>query len=271
MLIAATLYAFSLCLQIAAAAYAINLFFRARAYRLACGFLALGLGLMTGRRISPLLHVLDNGHINLVDAALSIPISLLLLLGMFQFKNLLIDLEEKNYVLDKLSKTDSLTLALSRAETIARSELEIKKALRSKKDISFLMLDIDHFKVVNDTYGHPIGDQVLIALVKESLKELREIDICGRVGGEEFLIVLPETTKQEAFKVAERLREHIACQPLTSSLGNEIYITISIGISVFDPNRDKGTECRPIFKKYYAACDQAMYQAKKAGRNQTYS
>jgi len=80
MLIAATLYAFALCLQIAAAAYAINLFFRARAYRLACGFLALGLGLMTGRRISPLLHVLDHVHLNIVDAALSIPISLLLLL-----------------------------------------------------------------------------------------------------------------------------------------------------------------------------------------------
>lgn len=268
MFLAAFLYSIALGLQISAAAYAINIFFRARAYRLACGFLALGLGLMTGRRVSPLLHVLDGSHANLVDAWLSIPISLLLLLGMFEFKKLLIELENKNFLLEEYSKIDPLTLAVSRPEAFARAGIEIERSFRSKQCIAFLMMDIDHFKNVNDTYGHPAGDITLTNLVKRCQKELRAVDILGRVGGEEFLIVLPEINTDQAYEVAERVRKKVAEKPCATWGEHEISITISVGIAVFDPSKDKNRVPKVIIQKYYEASDRAMYRAKSAGRNQ---
>lgn len=261
------LYAIALCAQVTSAIYALNLFLRQKSYRLACGFLMIGLTLMVGRGVMPLIYILEGAQIILVDAFLALPISCFLLLGVFQFKKLLIDLEEKNFVLDQFSKTDSLTAAMSRSEALARSELEIKKAFRNRHPVSFLMLDIDHFKIVNDTYGHPIGDQVLISLVARCLNELRDIDIMGRVGGEEFLVVLPETPKQEALSVAERLRYKIAGANCHTSAGKNITITISIGVSTYDPNFDQEIEPGIVLKKYYALCDKAMYEAKSSGRN----
>ena len=261
------LYAFALLAQVAAALFALNLFFRSKTYRLASGFLLLGLILMVGRRLFPLLDGLNGVPINLLEASLAVPISFFLLLGMFQFKKLLIDLEEKNFVLDQSSKTDSLTSALSRAEVLSRAELEIKKAFRSQKPVSFLMLDIDHFKRVNDTHGHPIGDQVLIFLVRQCLEHLREIDTFGRVGGEEFFVVLPETDQSEAVVVAERMRSAIEGAACHTASGVDIFITISIGVAVYEARANEEMEAAAIVKKYYAACDNAMYQAKKSGRN----
>ena len=151
-----------------------------------------------------------------------------------------------------------------------KERIEIKKAFRSKKSVSFLMLDIDHFKLVNDTYGHPTGDLVLIALVKTCLEELREIDIFGRVGGEEFLIILPETERLGAIEIAERLRSSIQNTSFITTTGKEIFITISIGVAIYNPGNDGEDDSAAIVKKYYAACDHAMYHAKNAGRNQTY-
>lgn len=264
------LYVISLCAQVAAAFYALNIFLRSKSYRLASGFLLCGLLLMIGRRVSPIMHVLNGAEVNLLDALLSTPISFFLLLGMLQFKKLLIDLEEKNFVLDRSSKTDALTSAMSRSETLARADLEIKKSFRSKKSVSFLMLDIDHFKKVNDTYGHPTGDLVLVSLVKKCLEELREIDVFGRVGGEEFLIILPETGRQGAIEIAERLRVAIENTPCKTTSGNEIFITISIGAAIYNPSKENGEDSATIVQKYYAICDKAMYHAKESGRNQTY-
>ena len=268
MILAAFLYATAFCLQTAAAAYAINLFFRARAYRLACGSLALALGLMMGRCISPLLHVLNNGHVNLVDAWLSIPISLLLMLGMRQFKKLLIELGGQQFLLEEYSKVDSLTTATSRPETFARAGIEIERSFRNKQCVAFLMIDIDHFKIVNDTYGHPAGDLTLTNLVNLCQAELRAIDILGRVGGEEFLLVLPATNLSQATEVAERLRKKVSQKPCASWGEHQIPITISIGVAVFDPSIDKNHISKEITQKYYEACDHAMYRAKAAGRNQ---
>jgi diguanylate cyclase (GGDEF)-like protein len=210
----------------------------------------------------------SDGHINVVDAWLSVLISLFLLLGMLQFRRLLIELEDRNFILDLFSKTDSLTGAITRAETFARIDLEIKKSFRSKAPIVFLMADIDHFKNVNDIYGHPIGDQVLIDLVKRSQEILREIDIFGRVGGEEFLAALPGLDQKSASEVAERLRKHIASKPSISVNGKDVSITISIGLAVYDPHKDHEEFASAILRKYFTLCDQAMYRAKEAGRNQ---
>lgn len=262
------LYSISLCAQMVAAIYAVNLFFRAKAYRLVCGFLALGFSLMVGRRVYPILHLLSGGHPNLSDAWLSVPISFFLLLGMFQFRKLLIELEDKSFVLSQFLKFDALTGAMSRVETFSRVEQEIQRSFRSKKCVAFLMADIDHFKNVNDIYGHPVGDQVLMNLVKLCQDELREIDIFGRVGGEEFLIVLPETNLSQSMEIANRLRFRVADKPIAYGNHQDILITISIGVAILDPCIEKVGTSNTLLKKYYSLCDEAMYRAKEAGRNQ---
>jgi diguanylate cyclase (GGDEF)-like protein len=256
--------------QILATYYAIHLFLKSQLYRYASGFFTLGIGLITVSGISPAIHILGGDQFNEGEAALSAAISISLLLGVIFFKNLLIDLERKNFILDQFLKKDALTQALSRVETIARSELEIKKSCRSQKCIAFLMLDIDHFKFVNDTYGHPIGDQVLINLAQVCKEELREVDIFGRVGGEEFLIALPETPESEAIDVANRLRIAIAQRALATVGDKSIFITVSIGIAIFDPQDDQYLDSTTVIRKYYGLCDSAMYHAKQAGRNQVY-
>jgi len=261
-------YLISLALQALALGYAVNLFLRAKTYRLACGFLMLGLALMLMRRVSPILHIVDNGHINLVDAVFSIPISLFLLLGMYQVRKVFIEFEIRNFLLDQYSKVDALTKALGRSETFSRAIQEIERSFRSKKCIAFLMMDIDHFKNVNDQYGHPVGDIVLMNLVQYCLEELRAIDILGRVGGEEFLIVLPETNQDQAIEVSERLRRHIASKACANPQNVDIFITVSIGIAIFDPRLKNEEVPDAILRRLYAACDKAMYKAKQAGRDQ---
>ena len=132
------------------------------------------------------------------------------------------------------------------------------------------MLDIDHFKLINDSYGHPIGDQVLINLAQVCKEVLREIDILGRVGGEEFLIALPETPESEAIDVANRLRIAVAQRALVTVKDKSIFITVSIGIAIFDPQDDQYPDSSAVIMKYYSLCDSAMYHAKQAGRNQVY-
>jgi diguanylate cyclase (GGDEF)-like protein len=131
-----------------------------------------------------------------------------------------------------------------------------------------MMADIDHFKNINDVYGHPIGDIVLTNLVKVCQKGLREIDIFGRVGGEEFLIVLPETESERARQVAERLRLLVSQTICATTQGQDILITISLGLFMFDPLKSMDNSPMAILKDCYEACDKAMYRAKQAGRNQ---
>jgi len=256
--------------QILATYYAIHLFLKSRLYRYSSGFFALGIGLLTVSSIIPVTHILWGDYFDEAEAGLSAAISISLLLGVIFFKKLLIDLESKNFILDQFLKKDALTSALSRVEAIARAEIEVKKSFRSQKSMAFLMLDIDHFKLINDSYGHPIGDQVLINLAHVCKEELREIDIFGRVGGEEFLIVLPETPKSEPIDVANRLRLAVAQRALATVGDKSIFITVSIGVAIFDPQADQYLESSAVIRKYYNLCDSAMYHAKQAGRNQVY-
>lgn len=255
--------------QISAAAFAVNLFFKSKSYRLASGCLTIGLCLMIGRRIHPFLHFYEVGYYSAIDALLALIISFSILIGLIQVRKIIIELEEKNFILDRTSKIDSLTKALSRSETFARTDLEIQRALRNQKPVAFLMLDIDHFKDVNDRYGHPAGDIVLQGLTAHCQEELRIIDIFGRVGGEEFFVVLPETDERLAFEVAERLRNKIASAPSAVINGIEVFISISIGIATFDPTGDGETHGDVILRNCYKKADVAMYQAKVSGRNKT--
>jgi len=269
MILSACLYLASFCAQSIAALYAVNLYLRSKSYRAAFGFLALALCLMLGRRIAPLVHVLNYGHIDLPDALLSLPISLCLLFGMLLLRRLLVEYEHANFQLGRLAKFDALTGALSRTELFLRAKTEIERSLRSGHSISFLMIDIDHFKNVNDHYGHQVGDAVLINLVKNCQQQLRAMDIFGRVGGEEFFLILPESPQDEAYTVAERIRNGISEVPTLIEGASPVFITISIGVAVYTPQHGERSDSEVILKKFFKLSDDAMYQAKSKGRNRT--
>jgi diguanylate cyclase (GGDEF)-like protein len=122
-----------------------------------------------------------------------------------------------------------------------------------------MMLDLDHFKLINDNYGHPIGDRVLQEFATRCKNSVREVDLIGRYGGEELLILLPETNRETAMQVAERLRSSIEEAPIKVSNG-EIDLTVSIGVAAKD-------EFTTDLETLIARADQAMYIAKHKGRN----
>ena len=162
--------------------------------------------------------------------------------------------------LKQLATTDSLTGANNRRMFLERSQIEMLRAQRYVRPMTLLMLDIDHFKSVNDNYGHSAGDMVLKALVDHCQAILRETDIFGRIGGEEFAAVLAETEPDQGLQVAERMRTVLEQTAVHTEAG-QIRITISIGVTDLKEN---DLDLDSIIKR----ADQAMYKAKNAGRNQ---
>ncbi|WP_031482962.1 sensor domain-containing diguanylate cyclase [Maridesulfovibrio frigidus] len=168
--------------------------------------------------------------------------------------------KEAEDALRKLATTDPLTGLSNRRFFMERSEEEVEKALRYKRSLSLLMVDIDFFKNVNDTYGHDAGDDVLKALSAVGLKVLRNVDVFGRIGGEEFSILLPDTTLAGAELVAERLRGEIEATSMKTRSG-DLSITVSVGVTTFSENL-----C--TLEHLLKAADLGLYAAKDAGRNQ---
>lgn len=173
------------------------------------------------------------------------------------------DVTERRAFLKKLeyqAHTDSLTGLPNRRYFFELAERELSRARRYSGAISLLMLDIDRFKEVNDRYGHKAGDLVLINLARICQSALRDIDVVGRLGGEEFAILLPETDNRKAFEIAERLREAIANSTTTLADGSAITITTSFGVTTRD---GESADMDALIQK----ADQALYSAKAAGRN----
>ncbi|WED20876.1 GGDEF domain-containing protein [Vibrio sp. JC009] len=162
--------------------------------------------------------------------------------------------------LEQLARIDGLTNIYNRRHFIELAEREKLRADRSRHCFSLLFLDIDHFKAINDSYGHDIGDLVLRNLVTTCQENIRVIDILGRYGGEEFVLLLPETENQEARRMAERLRECIS-ETVTETPAGEISITVSIGIS--SNETEEGATINSLLKQ----ADIALYKAKENGRN----
>ncbi|TDK39457.1 sensor domain-containing diguanylate cyclase [Rhizobium deserti] len=159
--------------------------------------------------------------------------------------------------------TDSLTGAMTRRAFKKEAEQFISLARRHQHDLSCIALDIDHFKNVNDSYGHAVGDQVLKAVVAACKATLRAGDLLGRLGGEEFAIILPHVDRQDAIAVAEKVRERVAALEIPSEHGI-IKVTASFGITSLSI---VGKEIETLL----AQADAAMYQAKHAGRNRCMS
>ena len=171
-----------------------------------------------------------------------------------------ISLEQANSKLDRLSKTDNLTKLLNRGawESLLNSEFE--RFRRYGHDCTLIMLDIDNFKRVNDQYGHQVGDDVIRHLADTMRDCLRHTDHLGRYGGEEFAIILPETSLEGAGVIAERLRASIAAASISSHDMNLSY-TISLGVATLHQHTASS-------QQWLRQADGALYAAKHAGRNQ---
>ncbi len=262
------LYTLSLLLQVGASYQSFRLINIVNKYKITCIALSAALTIMIGRRVVPLINVYEYSMFDIKDAFLSVPISLLLFIGVTGIKAALGEVRKENSALEILNATDSLTLALTKKETYVRLKREISRGQRSLHPLAFLMLDIDHFKRINDQYGHMVGDTVLKNLSLFCQHKLRDIDVFGRFGGEEFLIACPETDAKAALEIAERLREAISKDYFAIVNGKEINLTVSIGISIFDPKQVNHDSLDLAMDLYIDYSDKAMYCAKNAGRNQ---
>ena len=156
---------------------------------------------------------------------------------------------------------DALTGLLNRRELDARTRAAIAHAQRYDRPLSCAMIDVDHFKRVNDRYGHAAGDAVLCEAATRLRETCRDTDTIGRYGGEEFIVLLPETAAQEAFVAAERVR-HAFCDAGFTADGADLHLTASIGIATWAPSMS-------VPASLYSAADQALYRAKEHGRNRT--
>jgi diguanylate cyclase (GGDEF)-like protein len=173
-------------------------------------------------------------------------------------------LQEANARLEALATTDPLTGLPNHRALVAAMDAQTARARREEKACALLFVDIDHFKSVNDTHGHPVGDAVLREFVACVRTCLREEDILGRWGGEEFLILLPGTDADRAIGVAERVRAAVAEQPLlvrNNPHRQSLHVTCSIGAAATPPHL-------PVRDDLVSAADQALYAAKRQGRNQ---
>ena len=160
---------------------------------------------------------------------------------------------------ERLLAHDALTGALSRTAIVKATSRELERCRRHSRTLSLLLVDMDHFKSINDTHGHQVGDHVLVNFVQCTKALLRSLDHVGRYGGEEFLILLPETSLKAAMAVAERIRADVSTKRAKLP-----HYTVSIGIASSEEDPDNDTVNTLI-----ARADQSMYRAKASGRNRT--
>ena len=171
------------------------------------------------------------------------------------------DLVHNAELLEKLATVDAMTGLYNRRHFMVLAEAEWGRFQRYQRPLSMLMLDIDHFKSVNDRYGHAVGDEAIALVAAACQRGKRNSDVAGRLGGEEFAILLPETDAAQALVVAERVREGVAAQFL-SVHKVRFNVTISVGVA-------EAVVSMPAIDALLRACDEALYQAKGSGRNRT--
>lgn len=182
--------------------------------------------------------------------------------------------ERKMLELDlaRMAHTDVLTGLNSRRHFIELSEIELSRTARHGGPLSVLMIDLDHFKRVNDTHGHQVGDTVIQRLATLCREQLRDLDVIGRLGGEEFAVTMPNTSHVQAMQVAERLRQAIEASSVAPQHGLLLHFTASIGVATLADGLTDGlpngsANLGPLLDQ----ADQALYKAKNNGRNQVCS
>jgi diguanylate cyclase (GGDEF)-like protein len=251
----------SVAAQVGAAVFAWRGMGNSGRFRFAWLCICIALLLMVEQRFLPLLRVLEGVSADRLDAAFGLAISLLMLLGVWGLRRLFVTMRRHEETLSNLARTDALTGVPNRREIMARLQAELERSDRSLRPVSLLMLDLDHFKAVNDRHGHATGDRVLQATAEAGLSVLRRIDSMGRIGGEEFLVVLPGANAEDARVAAERLRLAVAAASIPVA-DRTIGVTTSIGTATHLPGAMQITAERLV-----EAADAALYRAKEAGRN----
>jgi two-component system cell cycle response regulator len=157
-----------------------------------------------------------------------------------------------------MAATDELTGLFNRRYMLSHLENVLRRSAGTGRPVSVMMIDLDNFKIVNDTYGHPVGDKVLAEVARRIGQSVRGVDLAARYGGEEFIVVMPDTDRAGANVVAERLRQAVAGGPIDVG-GTKLNLTVSVGLAVDGPTI--GAEA--LIKR----ADEALYAAKKSGRN----
>ncbi len=168
----------------------------------------------------------------------------------------------KNQLLETLSITDSLTGLYNRNKLNLIINDQLARYARNKRPFAVLMIDVDYFKTLNDSLGHVAGDEILTSVAKKIFHCIRSVDYAARYGGDEFILILTETTVDEAMKTAERIRSHVA-NIYCNAINNSVQVTLSIGIIQSEP---EDTSLTILLSRV----DSALYEAKHAGRNQAY-
>jgi len=177
-----------------------------------------------------------------------------------KLKRLQDELREKNSMLARLSTTDPVTGLRTRRYVTEVLHIEWIRARRYQTPLTLMMADLDHFKHVNDRYGHPAGDAVLRGVSEQLRSTLRASDVAGRWGGEEILAILPQTDAEGAVQLAERWRQTVEAASFRSPDGRDVGVTVSIGVAAFDPSHASADDL-------VGAADEALYRAKHHGRN----
>ncbi|MBW2314532.1 MAG: diguanylate cyclase [Deltaproteobacteria bacterium] len=177
-----------------------------------------------------------------------------------KLKRLQDELREKNTMLARLSTTDPVTGLRTRRYATEVLNIEWIRARRYQTPLAVMMADLDHFKHVNDKYGHPAGDAVLRGVSEVLRQTLRAPDVSGRYGGEEILVILPQTELEGAVQVADRWRQAVEAATFRAPDGRSVGVTVSIGVAMFDLAHATAEEL-------VAAADEALYRAKNQGRN----
>ena len=175
------------------------------------------------------------------------------------------ELEISKEALKRLSELDPMTNLCNRRYFTHMSKNVLALAKRDRSDLSIIMLDIDKFKRINDSYGHKVGDEVLIAFADILLKMIRKSDYACRFGGEEFVVMLPETPLEGAMEIAEKIRKKVEAFSLYTETHQKVMITVSLGVTIVDTLHDIYIESA------IQRADDALYRAKKGGRNQVVS
>jgi two-component system, cell cycle response regulator len=161
----------------------------------------------------------------------------------------------------ELAVTDQLTGLHNRRYMVGQLETLVRRAAMGGDEVSALLIDIDHFKKINDTFGHDIGDEVLREFALRLASNVRAIDLPCRYGGEEFTVIMPETRMADALRIAERIRKHVSASPFKVANGDEMLtVTVSVGVSATG-----GPEDTP--EALLKRADEGVYEAKASGRN----
>jgi diguanylate cyclase (GGDEF)-like protein len=268
-LVAVTLAAAAL-VQLIAALLALRAMPHSGSYRYPWIALSLALLMMVERRAQPLLDFHD-GVSDLFDAIYALVVSALIAFGLVGLDRLLRAIRANQEQLTLLAATDALTGLANRRHLLGELERELRRATRSGHPLSVLMVDLDRFKSVNDRYGHAVGDAVLVAVASRCQGRLRATDLCGRIGGEEFVVLLPETDVDGAAIIARRLCADLADTPIDTAAG-PLAVTISIGVATHHPLhlQANSAAARDVTGPAHALlqrADEALYRAKAEGRN----